>query len=62
MSTNSTGRKLEILFGCFVAFLIGVGGRGLVHYAKIHSSSDLGFDAFDERLMSLAVGRRYALP
>ncbi len=56
MSTNSTGRKLEILFGCFVAFLIGVGGRGLVHYAKIHSSSDLGFDAFDERLMLLAVG------
>jgi two-component system, cell cycle sensor histidine kinase and response regulator CckA len=54
MSRNSTGRKVEVACGCLLAFLIGVGARGLVHYGRVHPSSDLGFDAFDERLMALA--------
>ncbi|HLJ15586.1 MAG TPA: PAS domain S-box protein [Bryobacteraceae bacterium] len=54
MSRNSTGRQVEIAFGCLVAFMIGVGARGFAHYGKFHPSSDLGFDAFDERLMLLA--------
>src|SRR5580692_1824340 len=56
MSKNSTGRKVETAFGCLVAFLIGFGARGLAHYGRIHPSSDLGFDAFDKRLMMLAGG------
>jgi PAS domain S-box-containing protein len=59
MRRDSTGRKVEIAFGCLVALLIGVGWLGLSRMGQINASTNRLFDERWEKLYATRQAASY---